>query len=63
MAKAVFRAVFRANHPVRGVTVKVRPHDEPRSYPRWIIDQAIAAGAAELINTKSTPAVTGIMEK
>lgn len=47
MAWAVFHEEFRWDRPKSPVSFWIKPKAEPQSYPRDVIEAAIAAGKAE----------------
>lgn len=46
MAKAIFHRRFDATDIRRGVSMRIDPSPDPQSLPTWVIDLAVAAGAA-----------------
>ena len=56
MAKATFHRRFDATDPRRGVSRRIEPTDGPKTFPAWIIDLAVKAGAATREETKAASA-------
>ena len=56
MAKATFHRRFDATDPRRGVSRRIEPTDGPKTFPAWIIDLAVEAGAATREETKAASA-------
>ena len=56
MAKAVFHRRFNATDTKRGVSLKIEPTDGPKTFPAWIIDLAVKAGAATREEPKAASA-------
>ncbi|SHL80586.1 hypothetical protein SAMN05444389_101440 [Paracoccus solventivorans] len=52
MAKATFHRRFDATDTKRGISVRIEPTDGPQTFPAWIIDRAVQAGAATREQTK-----------
>lgn len=50
MAKAIFSREFNATDVKLGVSIRVRPSVEPQLFPSWVIDLAVAKGAAERVD-------------
>lgn len=55
MAKATFHRRFDATDVHKGVSVRIEPSAAPQTFPAWIIDQAVEAGAA----TRQQPKAAG----
>lgn len=55
MAKATFHRRFDATDVHKGVSVRIEPTDGPKTFPAWIIDRAVEAGAA----TREEPKAAG----
>ena len=56
MAKATFHRRFNATDTKRGVSLKIEPTDGPKTFPAWIIDLAVKAGAATREELKAASA-------
>ena len=56
MAKATFHRRFDATDPRRGVSRRIEPTDGPKTFPAWIIDLAVKAGAATREEPKAASA-------
>lgn len=55
MAKATFHRRFDATDTTRGISRRIAPTDGPKTFPAWIIDLAVAAGAATREDTPKPP--------
>lgn len=55
MAKATIHRRFDATDTKRGVSVRIEPTDGPKTFPAWVIDRAVEAGAA----TREEPKAAG----
>lgn len=56
MAKATFHRRFDATDTKRGVSKRIEPTDGPKTFPAWIIDLAVKAGAATREEPKAASA-------
>ena len=56
MAKAVFHRRFDATDTKRGVSKRIETTDGPKTFPAWIIDLAVKAGAATREEPKAASA-------
>jgi hypothetical protein len=56
MAKATFHRRFDATDTTRGVSKRIEPTDGPKTFPAWIIDLAVKAGAATREEPKAASA-------
>ena len=56
MAKATFHRRFDATDTKRGVSKRIEPTDSPKTFPAWIIDLAVKAGAATREEPKAASA-------
>ena len=56
MAKATFHRRFNATDTTKGVSLKIEPTDGPKTFPAWIIDLAVKAGAATRDEPKAASA-------
>ena len=56
MAKATFHRRFDATDTKRGVSRRIEPTDGPKTFPAWIIDLAVKAGAATREEPKAASA-------
>lgn len=56
MAKATFHRRFNATDTKNGVSLKIEPTDGPKTFPAWIIDLAVKAGAATREEPKAASA-------
>lgn len=56
MAKATFHRRFNATDTKRGVSKRIEPTDGPKTFPAWIIDLAVKAGAATREEPKAASA-------
>ena len=56
MAKATFHRRFNATDTKKGVSLKIEPTDGPKTFPAWIIDLAVKAGAATREEPKAASA-------
>ena len=56
MAKATFHRRFDATDTKRGVSKRIEPTDGPKTFPAWIIDLAVKAGAAPREEPKAASA-------
>ena len=56
MAKATFHRRFNATDTKRGVSLKIEPTDGPKTFPAWIVDLAVKAGAATREEPKAASA-------
>ena len=56
MAKATFHRRFDATDTKRGVSRRIEPTDGPKTFPAWIIDLAVEAGAAAREETNAASA-------
>ena len=56
MAKAVFHRRFNATDTTKGVSIRIQPTDGPKTFPRWMIDLAVKAGAATREEPKAASA-------
>lgn len=56
MAKATFHRRFDATDTKRGVSVRIEPTDGPKTFPAWVIDRAVEAGAATREEPKAASA-------
>lgn len=56
MAKATFHRRFDATDTNRGVSKRIEPTDGPKTFPAWIIDLAVKAGAATREEPKAASA-------
>ena len=56
MAKATFHRRFDATDGKRGVSRRIEPTDGPKTFPAWIIDLAVEAGAATREEPKAASA-------
>jgi len=52
MARAIFHKVFNFTDTKNGIGWRVKPADEPQTYPKRVIDAAVKAGAAKPVTTK-----------
>ena len=64
MAKATVQRRFDATDMRKGVSLRIDPHDDARSYPEWVLAKGEAAGAItrEDKTAPSTPAKPGPKE-
>ena len=56
MAKATFHRRINATDTKKGVSLKIEPTDGPKTFPAWIIDLAVKAGAATREEPKAASA-------
>lgn len=56
MAKATFHRRFDATDGKKGVSVRIHPTDGPKTFPAWVIDLAVKAGAATREDPKAASA-------
>ena len=56
MAKATFHRRFDATDTTRGVSIRIQQTDGPKTFPAWIIDLAVKAGAATREEPKAASA-------
>ena len=56
MAKATFHRRFNATDTTKGVSLKIEPTDSPKTFPAWMIDLAVKAGAATRDEPKAASA-------
>lgn len=56
MAKATFHRRFDATDLKRGVSCRIEPTDGPKTFPAWMIDLAVEAGAATREEPKAASA-------
>lgn len=56
MAKATIHRRFDATDVKRGVSVRIEPTDGPKTFPAWVIDRAVEAGAATREEPKAASA-------
>ena len=56
MAKSTFHRRFDATDTKRGVSKRIEPTDGPKTFPAWIIDLAVKAGAATREEPKAASA-------
>ena len=56
MAKATFHRRFDATDTKRGVSKRIEPTDGPKTFPAWIVDLAVKAGAATREEPKAASA-------
>lgn len=63
MAKAVFNRQFDATDTTKGVSIRVRPSGDSQTLPRWVIAQAVEAGAAVRHSTIKAPATAAQSEE
>ena len=56
MAKAIFHRRFDATDVHKGVSVRIEPTDGPKTFPAWVIDRAVEAGAATREEPKAASA-------
>ena len=56
MAKATFHRRFNATDTTKGVSLKIEPTDGPKTFPAWVIDLAVEAGAATREETNAASA-------
>ncbi|MDO5621916.1 MAG: hypothetical protein Q4G24_10645 [Paracoccus sp. (in: a-proteobacteria)] len=56
MAKATFHRRFDATDIKRGVSRRIEPTGTPQTFPAWVIDLAVEAGAATREETKAAGA-------
>lgn len=60
MAKAIFTRRFDATDTTKGVSIRIEASDRPQTFPAWVIDRAVEAGAATRVPRKrSTRTATG----
>lgn len=63
MAKAIFSKVFNFNDVKRGTSWRIKPSDEPQSFPERVIAAAVAKGAAKPVSADTkAPAAAGKSE-
>lgn len=55
MAKAIFHRRFDATDTKIGVSIRIYPSEQPQTFPAWVIDKAVGAGAAEPVTRKPKP--------
>lgn len=51
--KALFHRTFNATDLKNGVSKQVAASDLPQTLPRWVIDMAVAKGAATIVEPKA----------
>lgn len=56
MAKATFHRRFNATDTTKGVSIRIQPTDGPKTFPGWMIDLAVKAGAATREEPKAASA-------
>lgn len=61
MAKITVQRRFNATDLTKGVSMRIDPHDDARSYPEWVIAAGEAAGAVtrDEKTATGTPAKSG----
>ena len=52
MAKAIFHRDFEFRRPRKNFAKSVKAHPEPQTLPKDVVDAAVAAGAAEIVEPK-----------
>lgn len=58
MAKATFHRRFDATDLGRGVSIRIEPSKTPKTFPAWVIDLAVEAGAATREEPKAASSAT-----
>ena len=55
MAKAIVTKVHNATDISKGVSIRLLPDPKPQTYPAWVFESAVEAGAATRVDDTPTP--------